>query len=192
MSHGEWCEKTTESSTAHLFVIPAIIYRPSSPVTLPHCSPHWEKKTQQRESKVISVRQGRFINPMPVLRQRFFPNHWLIYVSLILFFTVITLISYHNAPGHAPCRGWWFFWCRVGAIRWSGRVRWNGEVLRKLSVTLAMCPRRQCRGCIALGSQLCWARCEPDLSWAHYLYQCAPTIGTVASRQCFRRQITHK
>lgn len=107
------------------------------------------------------------------------------------FFIVITLISYHNAPEHVLCRCWWIL-VQGGVIRWSGRVRWNGKVLRKLSVTLATCPRRQSRGCIALGSQLCWARCEPALSWAHYLYQFALTIGTLVSRQCFRRQITHK
>lgn len=134
---------------------------------------------------------GTLHKPYACVAENDFPNHWLIYVSLFLFFTVITLISYYNAPGHVPCRRWWFL-VRAGAIRWSGRVRWNGEVLRKLSVTLAVCPLRQSRGCIALGSQLCWAQCEPALSWAHYLYQFALTIGTVVSRQCFKRQITHK
>lgn len=90
------------------------------------------------------------------------------------------LISYHNAPGHVPCRHWWFL-VVGGGIGWSDRVRWNGEVLRKLAITQPMWPRRQSKGYIALGSQLCWAPFEPALSGAHYLYPFICTIGIVVS-----------
>lgn len=60
-------------------------------------------------------------------------------------------------------------------------MRWNGEVLRKLSITQPMCPRRQSKGYIALGSQLCWAPFEPALSGAHYLYPFTRTVGIVVS-----------
>lgn len=90
------------------------------------------------------------------------------------------LISYRNAPGHVPCRNWWFL-AVGGGIGWSDRVRWNGEVSRKLSITQPMWPRRQSKGYIALGSQLCWAPFEPALSGAHYLYPFTRTIGIVVS-----------
>lgn len=180
MSHGEWCEKTTASPPAHLFFISAIIHKLCPSVLPPPLFTSLGKGDTAERIKSNQGILGTLHQPYACFAATISPIiEWL--TSLwFSFFTAITLISYHNAPGHVPCRRRWFL-ALAGAMRWSGRVRWNGEVLRKLSVTLAMCPRRQSKGRIALGSQLCWALCEPALSGAHYLYQFVLTIGTMVS-----------
>lgn len=121
-SHGKWCEKTTETSPAHVFYKSAITH--NSP---PHLIVHLIGK--RRHTERIKSNQwalGTLHKPYACVADDL-PNHRVIYVSLILFFTVIMLISYHNSPEHVLCRHWWFLVRIVvyldGVFRWGGMER---------------------------------------------------------------------
>lgn len=148
-----------QSCPAHLFFISAIIHKLPPSASPPPLFTSLGKGDTAERIKSNQGMLGTLHKPHACFAAMISPIiEW--FTSLwFSFFTAISFISYHNAPGHVPCRHRWFL-VLDGAMRWSGRVGWNGEVFRTLSVMLAMCPRRQSKGCIALGSQLCWALCE--------------------------------
>ena len=110
------------------------------------------------------------------------PNHLLISISLIFIFN-------RNNPHHLlQCT--WAFSMQTTFGPLQDEEEWSciTQIIRHTGNVFVEAKQG---GCIALGSQLCWARCEPAFLQAHYLYQFALTIGTVVSSE-IRRWISQE
>lgn len=185
---GEWCEKTTESSPAHQFFIPAIQTLSTGFQPPPPSFPSLGKEDTAERIQSNQWTSGTLHEPV-LWRQ--FPQSL---ADLRLSGFILCRDNTHQLPWctwacstetlmifHAG-------WCNYTA--WWGEVECGGitQIIRHTGnvSTEAEQGMHCCGQSAVLGSV--WA----SLSWTHYLYQFVLTIGTEVSRQCFRRQITQK